>query len=56
MDEELSTIRRNKTWDLVEYPKENNVIELEWLFKIKYNFDGSVQKYKARLFAKGYLQ
>jgi hypothetical protein len=28
----------------------------KWLYKPKFNFDGSIGKYKARLVAKGYTQ
>jgi len=31
-------------------------VGLKWVFKIKYNEDGNIQKYKARIVAKGYSQ
>ena len=33
-----------------------SVIGCRWMYKIKTNFDGSIERYKARLFAKGYSQ
>ncbi|KAG7551914.1 Zinc finger CCHC-type superfamily [Arabidopsis thaliana x Arabidopsis arenosa] len=54
--EEISSIEKNKTWDLVELPVGAKAIGLKWVFKIKRNSDGSINKYKARLVAKGYVQ
>ena len=56
MNEEMATIVKNKTWEMVNLPNGKETIGLKWIFKIKYNEDGSVQKYKARLVAKGYSQ
>ena len=56
MDEEISTIETNNTWHLVDRPTNKDVIGVKWVFKRKYNEDGSVQKHKARLVAKGYSQ
>ena len=56
MKEELVVIEKNKTWELVEKPKDRNIIELKWVFRTKLNFDGSVNKHKARLIVKGYAQ
>ena len=56
MEEELAVIKKNKTQDLVELPEGKNVTNLKWVFNMKYNADGSVQKYKARLVAKRYSQ
>lgn len=33
-----------------------NAIGLKWVFKTKYHIDGSIQKHKARLVARGYSQ
>ena len=56
MDDEIGMIEKNKTWELVKLPKEKEVIGLKWIYKTKYNEDGSVQKHKARLVARGYSQ
>ena len=52
----MIAIEKNCTWELVDAPPEKNVIGLKWVFRTKYNADGSVQKYKARLVAKAYDQ
>lgn len=56
MIEEIKAIEKNQTWELVDLPEEKNVIGLKWIFKTKYNADGSVKRHKARLVAKGYSQ
>ena len=56
MDVEMKSIEKNRTWQLVDLPKGKDAIGLKWVYKTKYNEDGSVQKYKARLVAKGYSQ
>lgn len=55
-EDEIISIKKNKTWTLVELPVGCKAIGLKWVFKIKRNADGSVRKYKARLVAKGYVQ
>lgn len=56
MKEEITAIEKNETWELVDLPHGNNPIGLKWVFKIKYNSDGTIQKHKARLVAKGYSE
>ncbi|KAL9416612.1 hypothetical protein AB3S75_039745 [Citrus x aurantiifolia] len=56
MNEEMATIVKNKTWEMVNLPNGKETNGLKWIFKIKYNEDGSVKKYKARLVAKEYSQ
>lgn len=56
MAEEMKSIEKNSTWELVEAPEGKNIIGLKWVFRTKYNADGSIQKHKARLVAKGYSQ
>jgi len=42
MEEEMLTIQRNETWDLVKLPEGKNAIGLKWVFRTKYNADGTV--------------
>ncbi|KAM1775099.1 hypothetical protein ACFX12_044389 [Malus domestica] len=56
MKEELEMIEKNDTWELVNRPSEKPVIGVKWVYKVKLNLDGFVQKNKPRLVAKGYSQ
>lgn len=55
-EDEIASSIKNKTWDLVDLPMGAKPIGLKWVFKIKRNPDGSVNKYKERLVVKGYVQ
>lgn len=55
-EEEMTSIKKNKTWTLVDLPDGCKAIGLKWVFKVKRNTEGSVSKYKARLVAKCYIQ
>lgn len=55
-EEEIKSIVKNGTWDLIDLPPGAKPIGLKWIFKIKRNADGSMNKYKSRLVAKGYIQ
>ena len=54
MEEEMKMIEKNKTWELVDRPKDKDVIGVKWVYKTKLQPDGSIQKHKARLVVKGY--
>lgn len=56
MNEEITAIEKNKTWNLTELPKGKQAIGLKCIFKIKYGVDGSIQHHKERLVEKGYSQ
>ena len=53
---EIDSIEQNKTWILVDLPPGAKTIGCKWIFKRKFNPDGSIEKYKARLVAKGFTQ
>ena len=54
--EELENLKRAGTWNIVERPREKNILKNKWVFRIKKNSLGEVKQYKARLVAKGYIQ
>lgn len=49
-------IKKNKTWELVDQPKNRDAIGAKWIYKTKLNPNGSIQKHKARLVARGFTQ
>ena len=56
MKEEFSALQRNHTWELVPFSKDMNLIGCKWVFRVKYNPNGTILKHKTRLVAKGFLQ
>ncbi len=54
--EAIEAHKKNETWEVVDKPNHKNVVDCKWVLKIKYNHDGSIERYKARLVAKGYSQ
>jgi len=56
MKDELSMIKKNKTYEVVDRPKDRKIIGVKWVFRTKLNANGSINKHKARLFVKGYAQ
>ncbi|CAI7846838.1 unnamed protein product [Closterium sp. NIES-54] len=56
MESELKSIEENGTWELVELPEGRKAITSKWLFKIKSDANGKIERYKSRLVAKGYQQ
>ena len=56
MDEEYVALMKNRTWRLVPPVKGKNIIDCKWVFKVKRKSDGTVDRYKAWLVAKGFKQ
>ena len=44
MEEELSQIKKNDTWELVPRPKDKNVIGTKWVFRNKLDENGKVTR------------
>jgi hypothetical protein len=49
MIDELKSIEKNQTWELVKLPNGKKTIDLKWVYKTKLNPDGSISKHKARM-------
>ena len=56
MTEELLALEANKIWELIPTPAKASVIGNKWIYSVKVNFDGSLDRYKVRLVAQGYKQ
>jgi hypothetical protein len=57
MAEEMESLHKNQTWDLVELPERKRKIGCKWVFKKKEAVsEKGGEKFKARLVAKGYSQ
>jgi hypothetical protein len=52
----MDSILSNGTWELSELPFGCKPIGCKWVFKKKLRPDGTIDKYKVRLVAKGYTQ
>jgi histone deacetylase 1/2 len=53
---EYDALMRNNTCHLVSPQHGQNIIDCKWVYKVKVRPDGSIDRYKARLCAKGYKQ
>ena len=56
MKEELDALHKTGTWDLVDLPSRKTAIGCKWVYKIKTRSDGTVDRYKAHLVARGFTQ
>lgn len=56
MQNEMQSHQENHTWELVDLPEGKKAIPCKWVFKVKTNPDGSIERYKARLVIKGCAQ
>ena len=56
MLDEFNALLKNKTWSLVPRPAGVNVVTGKWIFRHKFNPDGSLERYKARWVLRGFTQ
>jgi len=53
---EYNSLMENNTWELVDKKPGMNVLPAKWVFDLKRNRDGSIDRYKARFVCKGFKQ
>ena len=54
--EDINSMESNRVWDLVDLLLGRKTIENKWVLNIKHKADGTIDRYKAQLVAKGYTQ
>ena len=53
---EIEYLVENKVFSVVDRPGDKQVITSKWVFRRKTSIDGKVEKYKARIVARGFMQ
>ena len=56
MNEEIRSLQKNSTWEVIDLPMGKILVGCRWVFTIKHKMDGTIERFKARLVAKGYTQ
>ena len=56
MMEEMKALVGNNTWDIIELPLDKRTVGCKWMFTIKHNADGNIERNKARLVAQEFTQ
>lgn len=56
VESEYASLIHNKTWVLCKLPPNRKTISCKWVFKLKRKANGDIEKYKARLVARGFTQ
>lgn len=56
MEEEMWVLEKNITWNIVDLPRDKELIRCKWVFAVKMKLDCSVDRCKAILVVKGYTQ
>ena len=56
MEKEIESLRESDVWELVDLPKGRKAVGSKWVFKVKTDAEGSVERFKARLVAQGFSQ
>jgi hypothetical protein len=56
MNEEMKSLQKNKTWELVDRALGKKAVGCRWVYTMKYKADGTIERFKVKLVAKGYTQ
>lgn len=57
MNEEMASLMKNKTWELIIKPEKRKIVSYKWIFKIKEEIPGAEpRRFKTRLVARGFTQ
>lgn len=56
MADEFNALIAAGVWELVPPDSSQNLVGCKWVFRVKFNPNGSVERHKARLMAKGFSQ
>ncbi|XP_071711041.1 uncharacterized protein [Rutidosis leptorrhynchoides] len=49
MQEEIDALEKNETWEVVKKPEACKPVTCKWVYRLKKNSDGTINRFKARL-------
>ena len=52
----MKALEKNNTWEKVNLPKGKTSMGCKWVFTVKFNLDGSLERYKVKLVAKSFTR
>jgi hypothetical protein len=56
MEDEMRSMSANQVWKLEKIPKGAKTVGCKWVYKIKRDSKGNIDRFKARLVGKGFIQ
>jgi hypothetical protein len=56
MKDEMKSMSTNDVCDLVEIPEGAKIVGCKWVYKTEHDSKGNIERFKARLMAKGFTQ
>ncbi|KAL3358637.1 hypothetical protein AABB24_015640 [Solanum stoloniferum] len=56
MKDKIQALDSNNTWEITDLPPGKEHIGCKWIYKVKYKSTGEIERFKARVVAKGYSQ
>ena len=56
MQDKMRSMNTNDVWDLETIPKGAKTVGCKWVYKTKYDSQGNIERFKARLMAKGFAK
>ena len=45
MEDEINRLKAFETWDVIDKPKDVNVVSCRWVYRLKHDKEGKISKY-----------
>lgn len=56
MQVEMNSLKKCGVWELIDQPYDTNIVDNKWVLRIKRKQNGEIDRYRARLVARGFSQ